>query len=314
MSAESLINRWRPQSFDEVVGQRDVVKSFVRALDDRTAHAFLFVGPSGLGKTTLARLGAQYVRTSLANLIEVDAASYSGKDDMKSLTQMISYRPLGKDTIKSLIIDEAHEISRQAWQTLLKKVEEPPPWVMWFFCTTDASKVPPTIKSRCTVYTLKPLKVTALFDFLLDIVGAEKLDTPRPIIELCSKMADGSPRKALSNLSVCYGARDRAEAAGLIADMELLSEGTPYALAKAIADGWSWERVRPLLEELANSEESPETVRHTVRAYVTKVVLGAKDPTVACRALRILDNFSEPCNAADGFSPIVVAVGRSLFV
>lgn len=313
MSLESLINRWRPNTFDEVVGQDDIVKSFLRALDDRTSHAFLFAGPSGCGKTTLARLGAKYVGTNAANLIEVDAATYSGKDEMRSLTESLSYRPLGKNTTKSLIIDEAHAVTKQAWQSLLKKVEEPPKWVMWFFCTTEVEKVPSNIRTRCTTYTLKKLRVNQLFDYLKGIADAEKFKTPAQVIDLCAKMADGSPRKALANLSVCYSAKDRAEAAGLISDLEAESESTPFALAKALADGMSWEKIQPILLSLSDSDESAETVRHTVRAYFTRAMINAKNPQAACNALKILDNFSEPCSPSDGFTPIALAVGRSLF-
>lgn len=313
MSSESLITKHRPVKFTQMVGQKEVVASFRAALDDKASHAFLFTGPAGVGKTTLARLGAKYVGTSDANLTEVDAATYSGVDDMKSLTTTLSYRPLGKNGTKSLIIDECHAVSRQAWQSLLKMVEEPPSWVMWFFATTDIGKVPDSIKSRCSTYTLRPLRMAELFEYLLDIVEAERFDTPRQVIELCAKMADGSPRKALSNLAVCYAVKDRAEAAALIASSEAVQEGTPYALARAIADGWKWDKIQPLLSSLADSDTSPETVRHTVRAYFTKLIIGTKDEKVVCQALRILDAFGEPCSPAEGFSPIVTAVGRSIF-
>lgn len=313
MSAESLIVKHRPEKFSQVVGQDDVVKSYRSALDDNASHAFLFAGQPGLGKTTLARLGAKYVGTSTANLTEVDAATFSGVNDMRDLTATLSYRPLGKNSIKSLVIDECHALSKAGWQSLLKMVEEPPEWVRWFFSTTDISKVPDSIKSRCAVYTLKPLRVTELFEYLLEIAEAENFDTPRQIIDLCAKQANGSPRMALSNLAVCYAAKDRAEAARLISDLEATVEGTPFALAKAIADGWKWDRVQPLLLSLAEADTNAETVRHTIRAYFTKVILGTKEEAVVCKALKVLDNFSEPCSPAEGLSPIVIGVGRSLF-
>ena len=313
MSADSLILKWRPRSFDEVVGQENVVKSYVRALDDRASHAFLFIGAAGLGKTSLARLGAEYAGTTKANLTEVDAATFSGVDDMRSLTATLDYRALGKNSTKSIILDECHRLSAPAWGSVLKRIEEPPDWVMWFLCTTDAAKVPDTIKSRCSTYALKPMRVTELFDYLEGISANEGFKTPRSVIELCAKTADGSPRKALSNLAVCYAVKERVDAARLIADLEVKEEGTPYALARAIADGSSWSRVQPLLSALAEADENAETVRHTVRAYFTKVIISSSDEKLVCRALSVLDNFSEPCNASDGLSPIVVAVGRSLF-
>lgn len=311
---DSLTTKWRPRDFNEVVGQHEVVRSFTRALEDGASHAFLFTGPAGVGKTSLARLGAKYVGTTDRNLTEVDAATYSGIDDMRSLTQTLNYMPLGKkNTKKSLIVDECHALSRQAWQSLLKMIEEPPEWVMWFLCTTDPSKVPDTIKSRCVSYSLKLLKPTELFDFLIEIVGAEKFDTPRQVVDLCAKRAEGSPRKALSNLAACYAAKDRAEAVVLIAESEAAQEGVPFALAKAIADGWKWDRVQPLLKAMADEGTNAESVRQTVRAYFTTVIVGSTDEKLVCKALSVLDHFSEPCNMADGLSPIVTAVGRSLF-
>src|SRR6266702_6685804 len=312
MSSESLINRYRPTKFSQVVGQDEVVKSFRIALEDKISHAFLFTGPSGIGKTTLSSLGAKFVGcVNKPNLIEVDAATYNGVDDFRGLTENLRSRPLG-GVSKALIIDECHSLSRQAWQSALKMVEEPPDWVYWFFCTTELAKVPDTIKSRCSSYILKPLRVTEIFDYLLYIVAEEKFDTPKTIVELCAKQSDGSPRKALSNLSVCYSAVDRQEAAVLIANFEATELGTPFALAKAIADGWKWPKIQPLLESMAE-KENPETIRHTVRAYFTKIIITTNDEKTVCSALKVLDNFSEPFNSSDGFTPVVIAVGRSLF-
>ena len=313
MSTDSLIVKYRPAKFSEVVGQKDVVASFRAALEDGTSHAFLFAGPAGVGKTTLARLGAKFLGTSRANLIEVDAATYSGVDDMRALTAPLAYRALGKDNTKSLIVDEAQAISRAGWQSLLKMVEEPPSWVTWFFCTTDPAKVPESIMSRCSVYNLKPLRPTELVDYLNDIVQAEGFNTDRQIVDLCAKKAEGSPRRALSYLAVCYAAEDRAEAASLISVAEAKQDGLPYALARAIADGWSWSKVQPILQAMREGDENPETVRKTVQAYFTTAVLGAKDEKAACRAFAVLDHFSEPFNSADGVTPVVTAVGRVLF-
>ena len=310
MSADSFINAHRPTRFSEIIGQDDVVKSYKAALDDKTSHAFLFTGAAGLGKTTLARCGAAYVGINERNIMEVDAATFNSVDDMRPITQAIAYRPLGKDAKKAYILDECHFVSRQGWASLLKSVEEPPDWVYWFFCTTDVQKVPDAIKTRCASYVLRPVTPTVLFDHLNAVVQEEGFDTPRSILELCCRQADGSPRKALANLAVCYAAENREAAARLIANLEEEEGGTSYALAKALVAGSGWDKVRPILETMT---ENPESVRHVVQAYITKVIVGLKDEKKACIAFKILDAFSEPFNPADGMSPLVVAIGRSLF-
>ncbi len=313
MSLESFINNHRPERFEDVIGQDGVVKSFRTALKDRSSHAFLFTGPSGTGKTTLSRLGARYVKSAPSNIVEIDAATYNGVDDVRALTTTLAYRPLGGNSSKSFIYDECHRLGSPAWTALLKSVEEPPEWVYWFFCTTDVDKVPANIKSRCAVYNLKQVPTTELFDFLEGIADKENLSTSKQIIDLCAKAANGSPRKALSALAVCYNIKDRAEAARLIASEEAKTEGAPFALARLLADGATWKKVQPLLLEMSGAQENPEGIRHTIRAYFTKVVIESNDEKVVCKALRVLDNFSEVCNPSDGLTPIVTAIGRSLF-
>jgi DNA polymerase-3 subunit gamma/tau len=307
MANESLIIKHRPSTWKEVIGQNDVVKSFRAALEDGMAHSFLFTGPSGCGKTTLARLGAKELGAKPSDIVEADAATYSGIDDVKALTETVGFRPLG-GKIKPFVLDEVHALSRQSWQTLLKKVEEPPEWVYWFFCTTEIAKVPDTIKTRCITYTLKPVSVNDLYDYLERVVEKEGLDTPDTILELCSKEAKGSPRQALSFLSACYSAKTREEAASLILQELSSSQGGAYRLAKALFDGKKWKDIQPILSEL--KEENPESIRRVVQQYFITVLLNSKDDEVVCKALQVLDHFAYSWNQSDGLAPVIVAVGR----
>lgn len=315
MTILPLINAHRPKRFDQVIGQNEIIGSLQKALKDKTSHAFCFAGPSGTGKTTLARLAAQFLGSNGSNVLDFDAATFSGIDDMRSITQTLAYRPLGKGSIKSIIVDEAHAISAAAWKSLLKSVEEPPPWVYWFFCTTELTKVPANIKTRCSVYTLKNVPLNDITDFLDGICEVEQFDTPRSILELCSRRAEGSPRNALSNLAVCYAAKDRKEAAILLDQYQEGEEkkGSGYDLAMALAQGYGWDKVRAILEGLAEQGEHPEGVRHVVRSFFTTVVMKAKDEKAACAGLKVLDAFGDPFNPQDGMTPLVIAVGRSMF-
>jgi DNA polymerase III subunit gamma/tau len=319
---ESLITAHRPKSFKDVIGQDEVVRSYRLAIKDRTSAAFLLTGPKGSGKTTLAYLGAEYAGATGRNIIDVDAASNSGVDEFRALATHLSFRPLGrggKVEAKAIIIDECHRATGNAFDSVLKAVEKPPEWVWWFFCTTNIAKVPETILSRCAKYVLKPVSPTVLFDWLLEIVEKEGFDTPHDVVKLCVDRAEGSPRNALSNLSVCHACNNRKEAVVLIEALEVEEGGLPFKVAQTLANGASWKRMQELLAQIAKPEKdaepvSPESVRQVVRQYFTTVVVNSKDEKVACNALRVLENFSEPfVGTSEAMSQLVVAIGRSIF-
>ena len=178
MSYTVLARRYRSQSFDEVVGQEHVARTLRNAIDqDRTAHAYLFVGTRGVGKTSMARLFAKALnanegeereaiaRTIMSGedveVIEIDAASPGGVDDARELISNATYRPM-RGPYKIYIIDEVHMLSREAFNALLKTMEEPPEHVKFILCTTEANKVPATIQSRCQRFDFRAINTDAI--------------------------------------------------------------------------------------------------------------------------------------------------------
>src|SRR3974390_485253 len=212
----SLHTKYRPKTFKEVLGQGPIGTSLEKALEKGTSHAFLMVGGSGWGKTTLARIGAKKVGCKRPN--EINAAKYTGVDDMRAVTDTLEYAAFD-DSAKVIIIDECHMLTKNAWNSLLKAIEEPSEKVYWFLCTTELNKVPATIKTRCITYNLKPVEDVKLFNLLILISekeGMTKKLRELGILALCAKEAQGSPRQAIVNLEACAEAKSEDEAKELL--------------------------------------------------------------------------------------------------
>lgn len=300
----TLHTRYRPKKFSEVIGQKSVVTSLQAALEKNKSRTFLFTGPTGVGKTTLARIAAKVAGCKPNDIQEIDAATYTGIDDMRAITAPLQYTPIDGQH-KALIIDEAHALSAAAWKALLKPLEEPPLWLSWFLCTTEVGKVPANIKSRCTTYVMKAVSTEEIEALLSDIANKEEMIVKQPIISLCAKEAHGSPRQAIVNLEVCSGCKTKDEATELLQ----AAGDNPQVidLARALLKGDKWKTIQPLLRGLKDT--NAESIRHVVRAYMTNCALSMPD---AGRPLEVLDAFSVPFPSGDGISPVVLAVGKLL--
>ena len=221
MSYIALARKWRPKTFTEMAGQAHVLKALTNALDrDQVHHAFLFTGTRGVGKTTVARILAKSLNCELgvssipcgacdacreidegrfADLIEVDAASQTQVENIRSLLDNVQYAPT-RGRYKVYLIDEVHMLSKHAFNALLKTLEEPPPHVVFLLATTDPQKLPITVRSRCLQFSLKRLSVALIKSRLEHIVQAESFAAAPGALLLLARAADGSMRDALSLL------------------------------------------------------------------------------------------------------------------
>ena len=310
--SDTLYLKYRPTSLKEVVGQPVVVSALRSVLSKGLGHAFLFIGPSGVGKTTLARIVAAKLGAIDRDIVEVDAATNTGIDDMRRVAETLLYRPLGGGAAKVLIIDECHALSKAAWQSMLKVLEEPPTWAYWCLCTTEGAKVPETIRTRCVQFQLKPLSRDDLRDLVDHVADSEDIllgDQGAKVRDLCALSALGSPRQALVNLALCATVSDRKQAATLLASAEHSSEAID--LARALVAGHGWAQITAILETM--KDQNAESVRHVVRQYMTTVLLNTTSDKAVAKGLHILDAFSQPMSPHDGISPVVLAAGRALF-
>ena len=221
MSYQVLARKWRPQNFEQLVGQEHVQRALINALnDDRLHHAYLFTGTRGVGKTTIARIFSKSLNcekgisanpcgecstcTEIAegryvDLIEVDAASRTGVDDTRDLLENVQYAPT-RGRYKVYLIDEVHMFSKSSFNALLKTLEEPPPHVKFLLATTDPQKLPVTILSRCLQFNLKRLPVSLIISHLQHVLTQEDVEHNITALQLIAEAADGSMRDALSLL------------------------------------------------------------------------------------------------------------------
>ena len=194
MSHEVLYRKYRPGNFDEVIGQDSVVKALQGAIKNKAvAHAYLFAGSRGIGKTSIARIFARAIGASANDIYEIDAASNRGIDDVRALRDAVAVLPF-ESAFKVYIIDEVHMLTKEAFNALLKTLEEPPKHVVFILATTEVHKLPETIVSRCQVFEFKRPTVDILKDVVLEVAKKEGFTLEPAAAELIALVGDGSFR------------------------------------------------------------------------------------------------------------------------
>jgi len=233
MSYQVLARKWRPRTFEDMVGQEHVLQALVHALEhQRLHHAYLFTGTRGVGKTTIGRLLARCLNCEtgitpnpcgecgsckeilegrFVDLIEIDAASRTGVDDMRELTDNVQYSP-SRGRYKVYLIDEVHMLTNQSFNAFLKTLEEPPEHVKFLLATTDPQKLPVTVLSRCLQFNLKRMTPEHIVGHLKHVLTEEQIPFEDPALWLLARAADGSMRDALSltDQAIAFGNQNLA--------------------------------------------------------------------------------------------------------
>jgi len=257
MSYQVLARKWRPKSFEALIGQEHVVRALNNALEQqRLHHAYLFTGTRGIGKTTIARILAKSLNCetgitahpcgvcsacvsidngSFIDYVEMDAASNRGIDDMTSLLEKAVYAPT-QGRFKVYMLDEVHQLTGHAFNAMLKTLEEPPEHVKFILATTDPQKVPVTVLSRCLQFNLKQMSGTSISEYLQSVLTQENIQYELVALQLIARAAAGSMRDALSLLdqAIAYGAGSIKEQ-GVRAMLGAIDQSYLFELLQALA-------------------------------------------------------------------------------
>jgi len=258
MSHLALARKWRPQRFEDVIGQRGVVETLKNAIaTGRLAQSFIFAGPRGVGKTTTARILARALNcvkgptaepcgecdacVEIAegrdvDVLEIDGATYTGVDAVREvIVEPLGIAPM-RDRYKIFIIDEVHRLSKNAFDALLKSIEEPPPYVKFMMATTDPQSVPDTIKSRSQVFELKTLPFAAIREQLRAVTTRERVKIDEGALALVARSAEGSMRDALSALDqVLAFTSDTVTTADVSTVLGLIGRDLQFDIAETVA-------------------------------------------------------------------------------
>ncbi|MGH7199063.1 MAG: DNA polymerase III subunit gamma/tau [Planctomycetaceae bacterium] len=308
-----LARRFRPQTFDEVIGQQPVARALQNAIaSGRVAHAYLFTGARGVGKTSMARILAKTLNCPNAengrpcnecdvcravaaghdvDVLEIDGASHTGVDNVRDLRANVNLKPM-RSPNKIYIIDEVHMLSKSAFNALLKTLEEPPPNVIFIFCTTEPEKVPDTVLSRCQRFDFATIETQRITERLAEIAQAEGYEVDPAALELVARRAAGSMRdsQSLFDQLLAFG-QERITPADVHRLLGTAGDDRLIALAEALVSRQRDEALRQFDQALAEGVQLGELVDQVLRYVRDLMVIAAGAESVS------LSSVSQDCRA-----------------
>jgi DNA polymerase-3 subunit gamma/tau len=318
-----IARRYRPQVFEEVIGQEYITTTLKNAVtENKVAHAYIFSGTRGVGKTSLARIFSKALNCkagptaepcgncefckSIAegndpDVIEIDAASQTGVNDIRLLQESIGYIPF-RAKYKIYIMDEAHQLSKSAFNALLKTIEEPPPHVKFIFATTDPGKLPETILSRCQRFNFRPISGKKIYNQLDNICRNEKFSCQPKILTAIARMAHGSMRDAQSLLDLAISSCSEK---GVLTDPVFLTDEVSFEqvarLADAIAGNKMDEIVLIVNDVLSDGREANAFIEQLIEHFWCLILLQISSEKIDLLAEEVIEDRDRLHNQARHF-------------
>ena len=319
-----IARKYRPQSFDDLLNQEHIITTLRNAIgQNRIAHGYIFSGQRGTGKTTTARIVARCLNCEKGptdhpcgvcasclevtaggsvDVIEIDAASNRGINEMRELRENVRYQP-ARDRYKIFIVDEAHQITSEAFNALLKTIEEPPPWAVFILCTTESHKIPATIASRCQHFSFRSVDFNDLIERMREICVSEGIEADDEALSVIAQSGEGSVRDSLSALDqaiACCGNKLEASQVRSLLGAFSLDAMAQVSTALANQDGGA---VLSLVDELERNGGSPQHFSREISRYLRNLLvtrisgadsrLVTASPSERAEMARIAATFSE---------------------
>jgi DNA polymerase-3 subunit gamma/tau len=295
----SLYQKYRPKDFSEIYGNVQVTTALEAMLKNNPPHAFLFYGPKGCGKTTLAKIVAGKLESNGMDFHEMDSADFRGIDTIREIKRQCYYAPNQGSKSRTWMLDEVHKLTNDAQNSLLKLLESPPNHVYFILCTTEPNKLLPTVKDRCTQLKVQSLTEQQTKKLLLSILKKEKKQLDDDILEEIHETSKGHPRAALQILDLVLHTKkeDQLKVARQSAEEE---DEIVIKICRALFQKTSWKQIATLLQEARSID--PESIRLAIRGYCTSILL----KQVNNRAAMIMEELKDQLYT-DGFNGLVLA-------